>query len=174
MKLKYLLFVFNIKEINLRRVKMHRKAISILLAFIFLFSGCTSLKKASDNNQSRGITTNKVMFTTISDLNTLPSSLGQKIEKLKEQRGYYYAKVRDEYFLAVFSGTKNTGGYTIKVTLAEDIEGITKVTVEEKSPEKDAIVTQALTYPLTVIKLPLIHERVIVADVKGNMFNKLN
>lgn len=52
----------------------------------------------------------------------------------------------------MFSGEKPTGGYSIKVTSVEDIEGITKITAAETEPGENVLVTQALTYPVSLVK----------------------
>ena len=49
--------------------------------------------------------------------------------------------------LVVFMGTKNSGGYSTKITKIVKLENGIEVTVEEESPGKDEATTQALTSP---------------------------
>ena len=56
--------------------------------------------------------------------------------------------------IGVFAGLKTTGGYSIKVTrVMEDDEKLT-VFVEEVSPGKSCLVTQAITFPYQFVKIP--------------------
>ena len=50
-------------------------------------------------------------------------------------------------------GEKNTGGYSIGVEKVEETDKNIIITVKENNPAADAMVTQAITYPYTVIKV---------------------
>ena len=52
--------------------------------------------------------------------------------------------------IAVFMGTRNTGGYSVKITSVEQ-NGKVTVKVKESSPPPGAIVTTALTSPYHVV-----------------------
>lgn len=119
---------------------------------------------------SQGITTNNVKFTVISDVSVLPEGYQQQINNLRTQRGYFYSQNGDNFIMTFLSGERNTGGYGIKVLSVEDIEGITKVIVEETSPAEGMIVPQMITYPAVTISLPLVHDRVEVVNTKGEKF----
>jgi len=51
-------------------------------------------------------------------------------------------------------GSKPTGGYDIKITGVKEreAEGLIAISVEESSPGKDCIVSQALTSPYHIIE----------------------
>ena len=56
-------------------------------------------------------------------------------------------------FLAVFSGERNTGGYGIEVA-SVSLDGKTlMVSVVLIEPDPEAVLTQALTYPMQVVEL---------------------
>lgn len=60
--------------------------------------------------------------------------------------------------VAIFAGTKPTGGYSVKVTKVTDQSRPGKpstavVDYEVISPPPDAMVTQALTYPYVVVRI---------------------
>jgi hypothetical protein len=55
--------------------------------------------------------------------------------------------------IAVFMGTRKSGGYSVKITSIEQ-NGKVTVKVKESSPPPDAIVTMALTSPYHVVVVP--------------------
>jgi PrcB C-terminal len=107
-----------------------------------------STEKSSKN---QGITYNKVVYQTISD-SEIPISLKEKMEKKKGERGYLTYKNKDGLYIYIASGQKNSGGYDIKVSSIEDVEGITNVFIKEFAPKEGMITTQVITYPSIVVK----------------------
>jgi len=61
----------------------------------------------------------------------------------------------------VFSGEKSTGGYEVEITRAERKDSRLYLYYLEKSPPPDAIVTQVLTQPYHLVKLPRDDARVV-------------
>ncbi len=59
----------------------------------------------------------------------------------------------NDIIIAVFSGTKNTGGFSITIARMTETKGAIKVFVEEASPGRGCIVTQALTSPYHIVKV---------------------
>lgn len=53
--------------------------------------------------------------------------------------------------IAVFAGSKRSGGYSTQITRVMENEDSLKVYVQETSPGKNCIVTMALTYPSDII-----------------------
>ncbi|MBL4936735.1 protease complex subunit PrcB family protein [Clostridium sp. YIM B02515] len=126
----------------------------------------------SSNETKKGITMNKISFEEVSAGN-LPSNLDTSIKVLKANRGYLITEYNDWYYITVFSGKKSTGGYSIKVLSVEDNEGKTNIVVEEKSPKQQDIVTQAITYPYTVVKLKGITPNITIKNTKGETLEKV-
>lgn len=94
-----------------------------------------------------------------------------------KDRGYYIDALEEPdspYFIVICSGEKNTGGYDIKITDIGLQDGELLITVEESSPDPDAIVTQAITYPYTVLKLDKMPGVVRIFNTKGEIFRNLN
>ena len=56
--------------------------------------------------------------------------------------------------VAVFVGTRPTGGYSVAITGARREGGTLVVEYVERRPGPDAILTQALTAPFHIVKLP--------------------
>lgn len=65
------------------------------------------------------------------------------------------ADFQTEMIVAVFSGEKPTGGYSIEITgIREDsTKHALEVVVHESNPSRDAMVTQVLTQPYHIVKL---------------------
>ena len=56
--------------------------------------------------------------------------------------------------VAVYMGEQRTGGYAIEITGVELVGGTLKVAVKQTRPGPGAIVTQALTQPFHMIRIP--------------------
>ncbi len=55
--------------------------------------------------------------------------------------------------LAVFAGTKNTGGYSTEINLVTESADSIQVEVLEKEPSPDCMTTQAVTSPYQIVKI---------------------
>jgi hypothetical protein len=115
---------------------------------------------------------NKIEFNEVKE-NELPGNMANSIKLLKPNRGYFYEEAKDAYYIAIFSGKKTTGGFSIKVKSVEDVEGKTYINVEEFEPKPNAIVTQAITYPYTIIKVSKITQSFIVKSTEDEIFEKM-
>ena len=74
--------------------------------------------------------------------------------------------------VAVFAGEKPTGGYSIEILSAETIGSQTQnqpslvITVKYRQPKAGEFVTEALTYPYHMIRIPKIDsQKVVFKDV---------
>lgn len=56
-------------------------------------------------------------------------------------------------FVILNMGEKTTGGYKIGVEKVEETEGNIIITIKETSPDPNSGVTQAFTYPYSVVKI---------------------
>ncbi len=59
----------------------------------------------------------------------------------------------DEMLVAVFMGTRNTGGYAIEIITVLETPEHLKVRLKHSAPGKDALVTQALVQPHHIVRL---------------------
>lgn len=64
-----------------------------------------------------------------------------------------YVDFSTEMVVGVFLGEKSTGGYSVEITKAERSNSNLYIYYREKSPPRDAIVTQALTQPYYLARL---------------------
>lgn len=84
-------------------------------------------------------------------LKAVPEGMQPLVESMKEHRGYYYSE--EEQILMIFMGMRPTGGYSLLLADIEAKEGTLHLVTSEKSPGPNDMVTQALTYPMLVLKL---------------------
>ncbi|MFC1801459.1 protease complex subunit PrcB family protein [Nanoarchaeota archaeon] len=67
----------------------------------------------------------------------------------------------EEMVIAVFLGTKPTGGYTIEITEVVETEDSLEVYVKETSPSPRNIVALAVTYPEHIVKVEKTDKEVV-------------
>lgn len=122
----------------------------------------------------QGIVNNKIKFEVVSDKDA-PKILMEMVNKNKEKKGFVYL-IDDStgyIYIAVMSGTKSTGGYSIEVTGIEDNEGKTNVFVKELEPSKDMMVPQIITYPYTIVKAKGITSNITAINLENEKFENL-
>lgn len=78
---------------------------------------------------------------------------GGDFDENREEPGFEYIQTNDGNFLIVYMGMQNSGGYSISVTDILKAGDDYLVQVEEQVPGKDDMVTMAITYPYTVVKV---------------------
>jgi len=59
-----------------------------------------------------------------------------------------------EMVVALFMGTRNTGGYSIQVVSAGEEGGAFVVRYRERSPGRDSITAQVITMPYQIVAVP--------------------
>lgn len=128
--------------------------------------------KVSAKDAPKGITVNKISFETV-DNDNLPVNMVNSINILKANKGYILYEENGYYYVGIFSGRKNTAGYSIKVLSVEDNEGKTNILVEEKDPDKDSTVAQVITYPYTIIKIKGVTPNMNIKNTKGESFSRV-
>lgn len=67
----------------------------------------------------------------------------------------------DEMVIAVFQGSRSTGGYAIEITKIVEKENSVEVFVKETAPSPDSLVTQAFTQPHHIVKTKRVDKEVI-------------
>jgi hypothetical protein len=153
------------------------KKLFILTFSLILFIGCSSInikekETTFANSGTEIITTNEISIEEVSN-DKLPPNMSNSINGLKSNRGYLVYSHEGDNYIAVFSGKRNTGGYSIKVISIEDKEGQTNIIVEEKAPQQGDMVTQVITYPYTVIKVKRISSDFVLKTTKDEILEKV-
>lgn len=140
---------------------MKKVLISILcvavLAALYACSNSDSGGEKTDpvpSGGGQGITVNDIPFERV-EIDEMPEDIRDKVDQAKSLQGFDILQSGEVSYLVVYAGERPTGGYSIEITSIVDQEGITEVTVKEKAPGKDVMVTQALTYPFDIAKLEL-------------------
>ncbi|AKN31172.1 hypothetical protein Ccar_10050 [Clostridium carboxidivorans P7] len=117
---------------------------------------------------------NKVNFQVIT-YNDAPDALTKAIDTYKNTEGfvYYLDSTSNNLYVAVMSGEKPTGGYSIKVDSVEDANGKANILVEETKPDKNSLVNQMVTYPYTIIKTQVSSPNISVKNSSGKVYDLL-
>ncbi len=139
----------------------------LLFAFFITITGCDELQSSKDPLETEESDNGKLIYRVIDDIAVLPEEAQTAIEKYKEKRGYIVLNVDEGAYIFISSGEKTTGGYSISVKSVVQTDGVTKVTVEEKSPGKFDYVTLALTYPYVIIKVTGVTDNITVVNQKN-------
>ncbi len=84
----------------------------------------------------------------------VPEEIAGWVEEMKYEQGVHLLPAGEYRYLLVAWGEKPTGGYAVEVTDVEDDRGTVRVNAELISPDPDDAVTQALTYPHMLLRLP--------------------
>lgn len=106
-------------------------------------------------------------FETVVDL---PKDLADKIDQGRVEEGYELVTTDEGTYVVVYLGERNSGGYGVEVSAVYIVNDEMLVDAQEIAPGKDAMVTMAITYPYTVVKVT--DEK--VSDVKKVTLNILN
>jgi hypothetical protein len=101
-----------------------------------------------------GTAGNEVAFQRVKQ-GELSGDIKDRIRPDEAQQGCDVLQSGGEYYLIVYVGERPTGGYSVEITGITNENGTVRVTVRETSPKPDDIVTQALTYPFDIVKLPV-------------------
>lgn len=134
------------------------------------------------NSPVQGIVTNvlKPYILNEKEINTVFMNSVNDIERLKLQEGYYvfenekYDIEGTDVYVMISLGKRNTTGYGIKIVSAEDIEGISKITIQETKPSPDMMVGQAITYPYVIVRLSQATPNVKVVTEDGAELSPLS
>lgn len=154
-----------------------------VLAFSFM-TGCNN-KKAEppkENEQTEETQDSEkaeeapeVVEVDFEEVGGLDEETQKIIDEKVAERGYFVLNGEDDaVIMVVSSGEKPSGGYDIKVKAITEEEGVVKVEVEETEPAEGDVVTDALTYPYTVVKLDTTASEFVVVNTNGEEFANLD
>lgn len=184
-------------KLNLGGLNMNRKNELILtLLFATISVAPANLVKAKEIKPEaisvasclaatpvQGITTNQLKPYVLNEkeVQTILGNFSDEIEKLKYHSGYYvfdnekYGIKDSEVYVMISLGERNTTGYGIKVVSAEDIEGVSKITIQETKPLPDMMVGEVVTYPYIIVKFSQGTPNVkVVTDSGTELFSLMN
>ena len=114
-----------------------------------------------------------VSFRTVSD-SSLPKVLKDEIDDMKSKESYAAYEYDDYIYLVAAMGRQRTGGYDIDIEkvykIGDNGEYIIKAVVDTDEPSSGSNVTQAITYPYSVVKFKSFDDikEVIFVDNDGD------
>ena len=85
-------------------------------------------------------------------------------------RGYFLMSgdETDEVVLAICSGKRSTGGYSIEISDIDYTDPLMTITVKENTPASDMTVTEAFTCPICFIRLSSLPGDLIIVTASGD------
>ena len=85
-------------------------------------------------------------------------------------RGYFLMSgdETDEVILAICSGKRSTGGYSIEISDIDYTDPLMTITVKENTPASDMTVTEAFTCPICFIRLSSLPGDLIIVTASGD------
>ena len=102
------------------------------------------------------------------------NNLGQ-YNGIFRRRGYLYKIEGDSVIYTIAMGEKTSGGYSIEVKEVKIKGDSATIYVTEKSPGKEDIVTDALTYPIVQVKFNKFPSSIeVISYDSGEIFPSLN
>ena len=102
------------------------------------------------------------------------NNLGQ-YNGIFRRRGYLYKIEGDSVIYTIAMGEKTSGGYSIEVKEVKIKGDSATIYVTEKSPGKEDIVTNALTYPIVQVKFNKFPSSIeVISYDSGEIFPSLN
>lgn len=144
------------------------KYISILIT-LFMFSNCDSAKQTQYSNPDGPFETvlesdyggkeekNYSIIKTKADLKNELVRLNLDESTINRLKAVDFEK---QFILSLHMGTRNTGGYSIKVSNVEINGNTTYVTITENTPKPEEMVTMALTQPFCLVLID-VNENII-------------
>ncbi|HHU70485.1 MAG TPA: protease complex subunit PrcB family protein [Clostridiales bacterium] len=136
---------------------MSKFRISVLMLMILItligLTGCkgeeTEIKKLKD-----------LEFTVVEDAD-LPGELKELIDEKKEKPFRLTYSNKDNLYIVVGYGKKNSGGYSIAVDELYLTSNAIYIDTNLVGPSQDDMVVQGITYPYVVVKIEFMEKRVV-------------
>jgi hypothetical protein len=118
----------------------------LLLSFtiIFVLTSCTP---AADS-------TEKALSYRLIKADEAPETVRQQLSTILHTGGSFSKEIENEIYVALALGERNTGGYQITITKAVKQNRQLNIFAKEVKPDPTELVTQAITYPTTIIVFP--------------------
>jgi hypothetical protein len=130
-----------------------KKVISILIVFVLVSCGA---KKATSSTALYEVLTEQTdgggnikFFEILTEPNEIKMLENDPLlaDKMKQDN------ISNSNYVILNMGEKNTGGYSIGIEKVEETDQNIIITVKENNPAADAMVTQVITYPYTVVRI---------------------
>jgi len=132
-----------------------KKVISVLIVFVLISCGAKKTTESGSKVLYEVLTEqsdgggNIKFFEILTEPNEIKMLENDPLLKEKMK----HDDIGNSNYVILNMGEKNTGGYSIGIEKVEETDKNIIITVKENNPAPDAMVTQAITYPYTVIKV---------------------
>ncbi|MEO8239156.1 MAG: protease complex subunit PrcB family protein [Flavobacterium sp.] len=127
-----------------------------LALIVVILASCSGTKKVSDSKGLYEILTeqsdgggNIKFFEILSEPNEIKMLENDPLLKDKMKQ----SDISNSNYVILNMGEKNSGGYSIGVEKVEETDKNIIITVKENNPSPDAMVTQVISYPYTVVRI---------------------
>lgn len=130
-----------------------KKKWKMILSFVTLICILVACAPKEPANSDKDTTDNEnVVYQEVADKD-MPRELKKERSKVREERGYLFGEKDGNMYVYISMGTKPTGGYSLKLLSVERKGETTTVFIEEASPSKDMMVTQAMSQPKLFVEI---------------------
>ncbi|MBS4537485.1 protease complex subunit PrcB family protein [Clostridium sp. D2Q-11] len=146
-----------------------KKLIGLILIFssIVFFIGCS-------NDTENSPVDDKAKGVEYVVMENAPQDVENIVSDIRKNRGFKIIDSEEKgNFIYIGLGEKPTGGYNIAVEEVEREENFIKISIMEYQPKTDDMVTQALTYPYTIIKIEEEVEDIKVITTDGKELDSI-
>nr|WP_198999539.1 protease complex subunit PrcB family protein [Flavobacterium sp. ASV13] len=132
-----------------------KKVISVLIVFVLISCGAKKTTESGSKVLYEVLTEqsdgggNIKFFEILTEPNEIKMLENDPLLKDKMK----HDDIGNSNYVILNMGEKNTGGYSIGIEKVEETDKNIIITVKENNPAPDAMVTQAITYPYTVVKV---------------------
>lgn len=153
--------------------------ILLVIAVLLALGGCNDV----DEETGAGITYSTLEYTDGTEVKGTNSGIvGKRLQVIRDSAEFstfwsehaaIFAPVpaqpavdfSSNMLVAVFSGTKRSGGYSVDVIRVDEYPDFVDVAVEHTEPGSSCVTTSALTQPHHVVSIPAIEKPVVFTEV---------
>lgn len=131
------------------------KRISIAILLLFVAYGMVACGTHSESKEVTGgkqAKETKLTFDMIDEWDAA-QEVAEKVEQVREKEAFEVITIGEDTFIVITMGEQNSGGYVVHIHEVIDTGASIKVLYEFESPAADAMVTQAITYPVAIAKI---------------------
>lgn len=128
----------------------------IMVLGLSLFTACST--------QNKSAVIGDIDFEVIGSDALTDSSLEEWYNKNNNKEGVTSFDFKEHKYILVGAGEKPTGGYSVEVTSVVGKEDSILVNAKVNSPKADEMVTEALTYPSTLIRISKDSRNVVLGE----------
>lgn len=140
--------------------------VGMILLLVFFTFGCGEDSQSVDNEKMKIGELNYEIVDTSAE--NLPGGLAEWYQDNYKKEGLHSTNLDGGTYLLVSAGEKPTGGYEIQKLVLTGTDQVINVSASLRVPGKDEMVTEALTYPSILVKIPKDSREFELAELTEN------